>query len=110
MESAEPETSQQIGEVSGDVQVEWTAVIRGEEVSVHWCDGQLHGDQEVLERIGHLPPDRIQLSTVDAARETVGRVLLDPIEVIHLASGPIPPSPDAPTPNEPLPPPPSVLN
>jgi hypothetical protein len=91
------------------VLVEWTAIIRGERVKVRWRGGELDGDRAVLDRIAHLPGEQIRLDTVDGARRAVARVLLEPVEVVRLpTAGPVPPSPDVPTPNEPLPPPPSM--
>jgi hypothetical protein len=90
------------------VQIEWTATIRGGPVSVRWQSGQLDGDDEVLQRIAHLHPDEVRLDSVEGARTAVSRVLLDPVEVVSEMAGPVPPSPDVPTPNEPLPPPPSI--
>jgi hypothetical protein len=91
-----------------DATIEWTATIRGDQVSVRWHGGQLLGDEEVLERISRLPSGQVRLDTIEGVRSAVTRVLLDPVEVIRLPSGPVPPSPERPTPNEPLPPPPSL--
>ena len=108
MESAEQETSQQNRSATSDVVVEWTATIRGRPVSVRWHSGRLVGDEEVLERIAHLPRDQVRLDSLDGTREAVTRVLLDPVEQVRLPSGPVPPSPDTPTSNEPLLPPPDL--
>jgi hypothetical protein len=109
MESAEPETSQPIRSAAAEVIVEWTATIRGRPVSVHWRSGRMAGDEEVLDRIARLPGEQLRLDSIDGAREAVARALIDPVELIRLASGPVPPSPDIPTPNEPLPPPPDLV-
>jgi hypothetical protein len=110
MESAEPESPQHIRSATKDVVVEWTATIRGRPVSVSWHGGKMAGDDEVLERISRLPGEQVRLDSLDGTREAVTRVLLDPVELIRLLPGPVPPSPESPTPNEPLPPPPGVAS
>jgi len=60
--------------------VEWTAQVRGRTVRCWWRDEHFGGDDEVIERICHLPSDAADLTTLEGARTAVLIVLLDPVE------------------------------